>query len=276
MTHVIRYRELPKDVAVQIGKQEHGITVIVVNSTLPHDEQRAAVAAALRPDRPLGALPLPVLLLTAERLRDLLWAPVVTTATSTAAAVSICRAVILGAPEPRPGDRPPPVAVAPAEAAPTAQSTRRPSPTIRSPRRIPVSPAPDAGRSSPSSPGRWPQPSPPPDSRPTTSAPSPHAEPTTSAPTQRAEPTMTPSPRTTSTAELPPETSDQPAQQPAEPSAHPSSDTPEADKPLENITAETREAVGEVAGSLRDTVQSTVEDVEGVLGGVTGVLLPSR
>lgn len=63
MTHVIRYRELPEGVAVETRRETDGTLVIVVNSLLPHAEQRAAVATALRAGRHHGILCLPLLLL---------------------------------------------------------------------------------------------------------------------------------------------------------------------------------------------------------------------
>ncbi|MEV8635209.1 hypothetical protein AB0395_26480 [Streptosporangium sp. NPDC051023] len=93
MTHVIRYRELGDDVAVETYHEEDGQLVIVVNSRLSHEEQRAAVASALRAERNHGLLALPLLVLAG--LRDVLAGPIAT-ATSSAAAVSLCGTVVGG------------------------------------------------------------------------------------------------------------------------------------------------------------------------------------
>ncbi|GAA3078247.1 hypothetical protein [Streptosporangium carneum] len=114
MTHVIRYRELPDDVPVETYREEDGKLVIIVNSQLPHDERRAAVAAALRAERNHGLLALPLLALAG--LRDVLCGSVT--------AVSLCGTVAVV--ESPVALEPPPVAVVVvAETMATAESTTR-------------------------------------------------------------------------------------------------------------------------------------------------------
>lgn len=87
----IRREELPPDTVVQMW-EEDGETIIVVNSTLPPDRQRAAVRAALRDAarkrRGLAVLPIGAIL-TVEQLKRALHAhPIATAAAASLAATT--------------------------------------------------------------------------------------------------------------------------------------------------------------------------------------------